>query len=124
MVPSSTCDQDRASLNLRLDWFWQGDVEGIDVRRNLMKCPEVRDSMVLAEVSGLLKRLNQFRTDFRFNTSNHTQMKNDWRSRYMRTMHHVSAAEKILENLLLKSSWFDFFHPAQRGTALFFTLGV
>ena len=120
MVPSSTCDEDRAILNLRLDWFWQSDVEGIDVRRNLMKCPDVRDSMVLAEVSWLLKRLNQLRTYFRFNTSNHTHMTNDWRYYYMRTMRHVSAAEKILENLLLKSSLFYFFHPAQLGTGLFF----
>ena len=120
MVPSSTCDEDRAILNLRLDWFWQSDVEGIDVRRNLMKCPDVRDSMVLAEVSWLMKRLNQLRTYFRFNTSNHTHMTNDWRSHYMRTMRHVSAAEKILENLLLKSSLLYFFHPAQLGTGLFF----
>ena len=99
MVPSCTCDEDRANLNLRLDWFWQGDVEGVDVRHNLMECRDVRDSMVLAEVSFLLKRQTQFKTYFRFNTSNHTRMTTNWRFHYRRTMRHVSAAEKILENL-------------------------
>ena len=65
MVPSSTCDEDRANLNLRLDWFWQGDVEGVDVRHNLMECRDVREhglgrSVLLTEETDSVQNVLSF----------------------------------------------------------------
>eukprot|EP00438_Fugacium_kawagutii_P015235 Skav206127 [mRNA] locus=scaffold172:305355:307130:+ [translate_table: standard] len=116
----SSCDSDRFKLNLRLEWSWTSDIEGIENRSTLTSCPDVMDSVVMAEIARLVFKMNRFRTWGRYNVTSRSQAQSDWMSHSQRTMHHLANAEKIIETLLLRSSLYDYFHPAQLGNAVFF----
>eukprot|EP00438_Fugacium_kawagutii_P029368 Skav202086 [mRNA] locus=scaffold513:138255:140293:- [translate_table: standard] len=114
-----TCDEQRARLSLRLDldfvWF-----QHIDAAIDAARCPDVQDSIAMAEISALLWKMLRYRTRGRFNATNQTSYKSLWRHHVRRTMRHLAKAEKMLEALLLKNSLYDYFHPSHLGTAIFF----